>query len=221
MKIFATSDIHGNRTIIDKIEHIASRADMIVICGDVGGKEFRRGDTLNDVSLRQKKDADHLVDRMKKLSVPFRFILGNDDWFEHDDEHHLKYTENISGHDLVPFELVPITPFNTNREANENKIRYELSKLTADRKSIIVAHAPPYRCTDTLYNGGHAGSRAARDWIIDVRPRIWLCGHIHEDHGAGLINDTLVLNCSCDHLNDELRGWIIDLDSLEYEKVIM
>jgi Icc-related predicted phosphoesterase len=221
MKIFATSDIHGNRKIIDKLEHAVEHADMVIVCGDIGGKDFSRKDTLREITAGQKKDADRLIGKLRELAVPFRFILGNDDWFEHDDECRLKDTESISGCDLIPFEFVSITPFNTNREANENKLRYELNKMRAGERTVVVAHTPPYLCGDALLNGVHVGSRAVRDWIHDAQPGIWLCGHIHEDNSVSKIKDTLIFNCACDHMHDELRGWIIDTDSMSYEMIRM
>jgi len=219
MKIFATSDIHGNRTIIDKLESVAARVDMVIVCGDIGGKDFSRYDTLRDVSAKQKKDAEFFVSRMKKTAVPFFYILGNDDWFDRGGANYLKRTESVCGYDLLPFEFVPITPFSTNREVNENKMRYELDKLTGDERTVVVAHTPPRSCGDRLYNGARVGSLAVYDWISDMQPRAWLCGHIHEDHGVSKIGDSLIFNCACDHLKDMLRGWMIDLDRMEYESV--
>ena len=222
MRVFATSDIHGNQTIIDNLGSVAKDVDMVVICGDIGGKEhFRKGATLRSISAGQRNDAVRLVDKMRELSVPFRYILGNDDWFDCGGKYYLKARETISGYEFVPFDLVPITPFSTNREANEYKIQYELGKLKGGKNTVVVAHAPPYRCCDTLYDGTFIGSRAISEWIYYERPRVWLCGHIHEAYGAVRVDDTMVFNCACDHLNSELRGWIIDLDSMEYERVRM
>ncbi len=46
MKIFATSDIHGNRVIMDKLNDIVDEVDLIIICGDIGGKDIRGGKTF-------------------------------------------------------------------------------------------------------------------------------------------------------------------------------
>ncbi|MDR0778163.1 MAG: metallophosphoesterase, partial [Methanomassiliicoccaceae archaeon] len=210
---------HGDQTIIDKLDKVIQRVDMAIVCGDIGGKDFSCGDTLRDVSVRQKTDAARLVDKMRELAVHFRFILGNDDWFDCTGEFYLNAAESVSGYSFVPFEFVLITPFSTNREVNDNKISYELSKLNADERTVIVAHMPPRNCGDMLYNGTRVGSRAASDWIADVQPRVWLCGHIHENYSVNKIGNTLVFNCACDHLKGILRGWIIDLDSMEYESV--
>lgn len=218
MKIFATSDIHGNRTIMDKLKIIAPKVDLVLICGDIGGK-----DTINKTflqfSVSQKEDADYLCEVLSKIETKSRFILGNDDWFEYESGYYLNSPEDIEGIHLIPFEFVLITPFNTNREVNENKLTYELCKLSADRKSIIVAHTPPIGVGDILYNGTHCGSKAVRGWIEKNEPLIWFCGHIHENNTVAMIGRTLVFNCACWYQDNTLKGWIVDTDTLDYKKI--
>ena len=218
MKIFATSDLHGNRTIMDKLKAIAPKVDLILICGDIGGKDGR-GKTFRQFSEYQKRDADYLVSVLRDIQTESRFILGNDDWFEYEDGHYLQGAEIVGNLTLIPFEYVLLTPFNTNREVNDNKLSYELAKLDADGNTIMVAHTPPLGAGDILYNGSRCGSRAVREWIEEVQPKLWLCGHIHEDNSAKFSGNTLVLNCSCEYQNDILQGWIVDLDTMQYEKI--
>ena len=221
MRIFATSDIHGNKSIIEKLRSVDSKVDLILICGDVGGKGYSFRKNFKEASAAQRMDAAYLDTFLKSLPSPSRFILGNDDWFEYDGRHYLSKPETIAGLCLVPFEWVGLTPFNTNREANDNKINYELTKLQADRNSIIVAHEPPYGCGDMLLRGSRCGSLAVRSWIEQVQPKLWLCGHIHEDNSVNKIGDTLVFNCACRYETGALKGWLIDTDSLEFEKVVI
>lgn len=218
MKIFATSDLHGNRTIMDKLKDIAPKVDLILICGDIGGKDGR-GKTFRQFSEYQKRDADYLVSVLRDIQIESRFILGNDDWFEYEDGHYLQRAETVGNLTLIPFEYVLLTPFNTNREVNDNKLSYELAKLDADGGTIMVAHTPPLGAGDILYNGIRCGSRAVREWIEEVQPKLWLCGHIHEDNSAEFVGNTLVLNCACEYQNDILQGWIVDLDTMQYEKI--
>ena len=218
MKIFATSDIHGSRKIMDKLNIVAPDVDLILVCGDIGGKDGR-GKTFRQFSEYQKLDADYLSSALKNIDTESRFILGNDDWFEYDDINYLQNAETIGGLNFVPFEYVLLTPFNTNREVNDNKLEYELAKLSADRNTIVVAHTPPLGAGDILYNGSHCGSRSVREWIEEVQPKLWLCGHIHEDNSAIWIGDTLVLNCACNYPDGVLRGWIVNTDTMDYEAV--
>ena len=218
MKIFATSDVHGNRRIMDKLSIVAADVDLILVCGDVGGKDGR-GKTFRQFSEYQRQDADYLSSVLKRIKTKSRFILGNDDWFEYEDSRYLQKVETINGLTFIPFEYVLITPFNTNREVNDNKLEYELGKLCADRNTVMVAHTPPLGAGDILYNGSRCGSRSVREWIEEVQPKLWLCGHIHEDNSATGIGDTLVLNCACNYPDGVLRGWIVDTDTIDYEAV--
>ena len=52
MKIFATSDIHGNSSIMDKLNIVAADVDLILVCGDAGGKDGR-GKTFRQFSEYQ------------------------------------------------------------------------------------------------------------------------------------------------------------------------
>lgn len=216
MKIFATSDIHGNKEIMEKIRFIT--ADLIIICGDIGGKYFGMT-SLQQLSEYQKKDCEYLSGVLDSLEIQSRFILGNDDWFESSDSNYLTKPEQFGEIALIPFEYVLITPFHTNREVNENKLNYELSNLNANHKSIIVAHTPPLGAGDILYSGAHCGSKSVRSWIEEIQPKIWLCGHIHEDNSVSMIGNTLVFNGACYYTDNKLRGWLIDTDTLDYEEI--
>ena len=218
MRIFATADIHGNRVIMDKLNDIVDEVDLIIICGDIGGKDIR-GKTFMQFSEYQKEHANYLCNLLDNLRVDSRFVLGNDDWFEIEHQNYLKSPELIGDIQFIPFEFVSITPFNTNREVNENKLEYELNKLIADNNSIIVAHTPPLGAGDIIYNGTRVGSKSVRKWIEEVQPKMWLNGHIHEDNTVTQIGRTLVFNCSCYYTDNILRGWIIDTNTMDFKEI--
>ena len=223
MKIFATSDIHGNKVIADKLPVIAKNADLILICGDISGTAIR-GKTFRQFSQYQREYAEYLTSILNSLAIPARFILGNDDWFdiEADNSCYLSKREYISDADLIPFEYVSITPFATNREVNENKLKYELHKISVDSSSIILAHTPPYGAGDILYDGSHCGSRAIKAWIYETQPLIWFCGHIHENNSVNEIGDTYIFNCACQHTDDLLRGWLVDTKNIaDYKSIVI
>ena len=218
MKIFSTSDIHGNKTIVRNLitTYEASEAELLLICGDIGGKKYSAS-TISTFGAFQRKDYDHLINELNKCSKPFYCILGNDDWFDVQDKHCLTSGEAADiFNDVKAFDYVAITPFNTNREANENKIAFELEKINIDKNSIILAHCPPYKAQDKIYSGDNVGSKSIRSCIESTQPKIWFCGHIHEDYGVSKIGNTLVVNCSCDHIRNKLKYVIVDIDTLEY-----
>lgn len=226
MKIFATADLHGRRTLMDKLRIAAEHADMLLICGDIAGihdesiadncsKHASISEHIfSSLPAAQRKDIDYLEEILSGIQKPSFYVLGNDDWCEADGPHYLKKTTEINRVRLIPFELVNITPFNTNREGNENKLMYELLKLDVDCNTIVVGHAPPKGILDCNGMGTHCGSRSVRDWICSHQPIAWFCGHIHEDYGSEWLGDTAVLNCTTDYKHPGiLRGTLFDTGS--------
>jgi hypothetical protein len=222
MLIFATSDIHGSRQIMDELKIIAEEVDAIFLCGDLFGKEYVF-DNVKTFAEHQQTDYLYLIDVLEEIEakgVMCRYILGNDDWFEANDRFRLADNWTIDGIIYHPFPFIGITPFHTNRELEEFELREELEILEAGQDSIIVGHMVPENCGDTLYNGEHVGSVEYQQWIEKVQPLLVLSGHIHE---CGLevneIGNTLVLNCASEHQLDLLRGFIIDTDTMDVEPV--
>jgi len=61
---------------------------------------------------------------------------------------------------------------------------------------VLVTHVPPYNTQDKIFLGMHGGSKELRETIDKYKPRLVLCGHIHEDPGYMKTGKTLVVNCS-------------------------
>lgn len=60
---------------------------------------------------------------------------------------------------------------------------------------VLVTHTPPHGTADVQKDGSHEGSEAIRSAIIAQKPRLCLCGHIHNAWGmSGMIDETLVFN---------------------------
>ena len=71
---------------------------------------------------------------------------------------------------------------------------------------ILVTHVPPKGVLDQCYNGDRAGSRFLSESVCAglTRPRLWLCGHVHEGYGYEVVRfgadfdsqGTLVVNAA-------------------------
>ena len=70
---------------------------------------------------------------------------------------------------------------------------------------ILVTHVPPKGVLDKCYNGDRAGSRYLHEAVCSslVKPKLWLCGHIHEGYGFEVVrfgsdkaDATLVVNAA-------------------------
>jgi len=76
-----------------------------------------------------------------------------------------------------------------------------LKKINKKEDKIFVLHYPPMGAFDIIrdkkdnpMNGKSAGVRFFREAILKYRPKIALCGHMHEYQGAKKIGSTIVIN---------------------------
>ncbi len=60
---------------------------------------------------------------------------------------------------------------------------------------MVVTHSPPKGVADRTSAGRSVGSTAIRAALERIRPRLAVCGHIHDSQGvSGLIGATRVHN---------------------------
>jgi len=65
-----------------------------------------------------------------------------------------------------------------------------------ERCDILVAHEPPYGVLDTIPTGLHIGSPKVARAVEKLRPRVMVCGHVHESPGVARLGETIVVNCT-------------------------
>lgn len=78
--------------------------------------------------------------------------------------------------------------------------------ITAE--TVLVVHPPPRGILDRAFGKVHVGSRRLRGFLLQTRPRLLICGHVHEDSGAASIGRTLVVNCA---LSRDCGGALIEV----------
>lgn len=61
---------------------------------------------------------------------------------------------------------------------------------------ILLLHGPPAGCGDQTSSGDRTGSPSLRQRILEVKPRLVVCGHIHESYGIHRLGDTVVVNAA-------------------------
>lgn len=61
---------------------------------------------------------------------------------------------------------------------------------------LLITHGPPADCGDRSGNSARAGCAELRDERRRIRPRLHLCGHIHQDGGYWGTPDGIVVNCT-------------------------
>lgn len=205
MNILAISDVHGNENdglynYLDK-----NNVDILIISGDItnfGPVEFV-GRFLNKLSEYvntilaipgncDPEEVENKIDESKAICV-------------HDDV--IEYGNVV----MYGFGGSNPTPFNTPGEMDEDTL-YESIKNVLDSRdiesiktpsenfpygkiSILITHAPPKNTeTDKIPDGTHVGSESVRRIIKEYKPRLNICGHIHEARAFDMLDETIVIN---------------------------
>jgi uncharacterized protein len=88
---------------------------------------------------------------------------------------------------------VPVTPWDWSFDLDEEQAGSMLAGCPEG--AVLVVHSPPLGHCDASSAGEHLGSTAVLETIERVRPRLAVCGHIHESWGAeSEIGPTAVFN---------------------------
>ena len=183
MKLLAISDLHGDEQFLDHLRsHLATnRYDAIFTAGDIEGHSYAEDllDLLSGIKTfavpgnMDSKDVIDLLDERNVLIEGRREKLG--DW----------YVAGVGGG--LP------SPFNTVNERTEEEIREQLNKAKIDEYTILITHAPPYGVMDDPVEGVNIGSKSIRDTILQKKPLLNVCGHVHERQGQKMLGETLVV----------------------------
>lgn len=174
MKVLFLVDLHGRRP------RIPEGVDLVLLGGD----------------LTHFGEAARLQELLGGVTQPVHAVAGNCDrpsvlaaLGERDLELHPVSCQGVRIAGLgagLPFG-------NTPYERTEAEFEAALARLMPC--DILVSHQPPYgTACDRARRVGHVGSHAVRSFIQRTRPRLVLCGHIHESVGDDMLGSTRVIN---------------------------
>ena len=192
MRIYAVADIHSRpgRMAVIRDMVVRSKPDLLVVAGD----------------LTRYVNPLPVVTGLGDMPAPVLAVRGNSDLPRLD--RLLDLQPNITVLDLNEVKVngvsfvgvsgaVPV-PFSTRLRWREGRLRKRVEALVT-RESVLVAHPPPYGTLDDVFpkfGRLHAGCRSLRAMVLKRRPRLLICGHIHERPGAAYLGRTLVVNCA-------------------------
>jgi Icc-related predicted phosphoesterase len=178
MKILAVADIHGSQYKLNLVLNNIKRhsPDLLVICGDItqfGPGEVAKNfldqipiDTLAISGNIDSVDVSQAIDESRATKIEMKRVIKKGVAFV-----------GVNGVDPLQFDIFK-------------------DKKIIDEKSVLVTHVPPYGMQDKVYFGLNGGSKEIREIVDKYKPRLVLCGHIHEDPGFLEKDDTIVVNCS-------------------------
>jgi Icc-related predicted phosphoesterase len=196
--------------------------------------------TFERVMLDEIREWMAFADGRLGADGPRAFVMaGNDDPWSVDDvvrqAAHVVHCDerivDVLGHEMLSFGWANRTPWNTDRELDEEELYRRLREL-CDRlerpgEAILNLHVPPYdsgldtaiELDDTLapvYRGGRpreipVGSTAVRQIIEEVQPALALHGHIHESRGITTIGRTIAINPGSDYASGRIEGCVVEM----------
>jgi Icc-related predicted phosphoesterase len=189
MRLVEFSDLHRDAAMAEAIVRDGCDADVVVGAGDFATCGLGLQDTLPI---------------FRRIPVPLVLVPGN-----HDDLDelrsacadwplaHVLHGQSVTIEGIAFFGIGygsgVVNPEPWNKTLDESEAAQMLGRCP--EHAVLVSHSPPWGIADRQKDGRHDGSRALGDAILLRRPRIVICGHIHNGWGqSGNIGRTPVHN---------------------------
>lgn len=188
MRLLAFSDLHVDTGQAERLVAAGEDADVVVGVGDFASVHSGLEETI--AVLRRITKPTVLVPGNNETEAALREAC--DGW----ESSIVLHGESTAIDGVEFFGLgagVPVTPWDWSFDLTEEEAA---EKLAACPKGCVLAvHSPPWGHVDTSGAGEHLGSMAVLDAIVAKKPRLALCGHIHESWGErSEIGPTEVVN---------------------------
>jgi Icc-related predicted phosphoesterase len=188
VKLLAFSDLHRDLDQAAQLVERSREADVVIGAGDFASIH---------------KGLEEAIDALEQIAVPTVLVPGNNETedalrtacenWEGATVLHGQGTE-IDGTQFYGLGAgVPITPWDWSFDLDDEQAAERLAGCPEG--AVLVVHSPPKGHCDTSSAGDHLGSQAILETIEAKRPRLAVCGHIHEAWGAeDEIGPTKVIN---------------------------
>ncbi len=187
MKILAFSDLHGDKDAAAMLVKASAEADLVIAAGDFcnyhnGLAEAVALLTQIPCPILAVPGNHETVDELTAVAPPQMTVL---------------HGQTRAVGKLSFFGIgygIPVTPFGDwSKDLSEAEATDVLENC--HQVDILISHSPPKGVADVTSQGQSVGSSAVRAATERLKPKLLLCGHIHEAWGqTGLIEDTSVHN---------------------------
>lgn len=208
MKFVVISDTHGQHRSLK-----LPKGDIIIHAGDIS----KRGHPI---------EMEDFLDWFSNLKFKHKlFIAGNHDFFL--EQAHPRIIEQ-----MIPKGVVylndssceidglmlwgsPITPWFNNWAFNRSR-GAEIKQhwdLIPDDTDVLITHGPPFGILDETVYSKRTGCEELLLKVYQIKPKLHVFGHIHEDYGQHTKDETIFLNASVldDHYQLMHQPLVIDL----------
>jgi Icc-related predicted phosphoesterase len=191
MRILAFSDLHCDLAQAARLVERSQDADAVICAGDLASVHSGLEETVD--ALRAIESPTVLVPGNNETDEALRAACAG--W----PAATVLHGERTGLDGLEVYGLgagIPITPWDWSFDLDEDQAADALADVPEG--ALLVLHSPPYGHADAS-RGRNLGSRAIAEAIESRRPRLAVCGHIHESWGErSRIGDTEVINLGPD-----------------------
>lgn len=176
MRLLAFSDLHCDLGRARDLVGRSARADAVIAAGDFA---------------KVHQGLEGMIGILERISAPTVLVPGNNETeealrsaCEGWETATVLHGERTQLDGVPVFGLgagIPITPWDWSFDLGEEDAGEALADCPEE--AILVLHSPPKGHVDQSSDGQHLGSTAILGAIERTRPRVAVCGHIHESWG--------------------------------------
>ena len=188
MRLLAFSDLHTDLAQAQRLASRSGEADVVVGVGDFASVH---------------SGLTEAIEALRAIEVPAVLVPGNNETEDALREACAGWKQAVVLHGegaeiegVAFFGLgagVPVTPWDWSFDLTEQAAAELLE--ACPEGCVLAVHSPPRGHVDVSSTGEHLGSEAVLRAIESRRPRLALCGHIHESWGEeSRIGPTRVIN---------------------------
>jgi Icc-related predicted phosphoesterase len=192
MRLLCITDLHDQRSTLERILAQAGDVDVVLLGGDItnfGGPN----DAERVVRLAQSQGTQvfAVAGNCDSATIEQRLLALGVSLFQRG--------VVVDGVALQGLSAMP--PWHAQMyQFTEDQLAAALdtgyTQLQGARPHVVLSHAPPRaERVDRTGHGHHVGSTALRLFIDRVQPDLVVCGHIHEGRAIETLGNTVVVNC--------------------------
>jgi Icc-related predicted phosphoesterase len=188
VRILAFSDLHRDLEQGARLVEMSAEADVVIGAGDFASVHEGLEETIG--ALEGVKAPTVLVPGNNETVDALRSATAN--WSAATVLHGEGTT--IEGTEFFGLGAgIPVTPWDWSFDLDDEAATEMLAGCPEG--AVLVLHSPPRDHCDSAGDGGNFGSPALLRAIEEKRPRLAVCGHIHESWGCeSAIGSTSVRN---------------------------
>jgi Icc-related predicted phosphoesterase len=186
VKLLAFSDLHRDLGQAARLVELSEEADVVAGVGDFASIHEGLGETIE--ALKPITKPTVLVPGNNETEAALREAAGGWATVLHGGG------AEIEGIDIFGIGAgIPVTPWEWSFDLTEEAAAELLE--ACPEECVLAVHSPPRGHVDVSGAGTHLGSEAVLEAIERRRPRLAVCGHIHESWGReSRIGPTPVIN---------------------------